>query len=373
MQTTKLAGAARVPVLTLFPVVGALAAPTASAGQDERLLTVEQTAVSAVAAPAVAAAADNPLGVVAWVDQPDNTYAAGEQVRLFVQTNKDAYVTVLNVAPDGATTVLFPNRFQTDHLVRANVMTEVPDPDGRARITVSEASGAELIKVVASSRPAPLFETAALGGAGAFAAVPAGAAEAARMLQVVMAEPAGGEWDVYDKVIRTISARPGAAQGVSAPAVLPVAGAGWPASAFGLQVAADRPLYGLADPVTLMIRTEADCHLTLLNTGPGGGSRLLFPNRYQQQTLIRAGHTVVVPGIDAGVSLRPLGPAGVEHVTAVCRTGDRPAIGAPDGFRAGAFPVLDDAGAMARTLSVVADPASPARTSVAATSFVVVR
>lgn len=357
-------------------IAAAAVLPAAAAAQDERLLTVEQTAVSAVAAPAPAGApAGNPLGVVAWVDHPDNTYAAGERVRLFVQTNKDAYLTVLNVAPDGATTVLFPNRFQTDSLVRANVATEVPDPAGGARITVSGASGAELIKVVASSRPAPVFEAAALGRAGPFAAVPAGAAAAARTLQVVMDDASEAEWDVYDKVIRTVPARPAASAvaPVGTPAPAPVAGAGWPAAAFGLRVAADRPLYRAADPVTLMIRTEADCHLTLLNTGPEGASRMLFPNRWQQQTLIRAGQTVVVPGIGAGVSIRPLGPAGVEHVTAVCRTGDQPVLGAPDGFRAADFPALADAGATARTLSVVADPASASQTAVAATSFVVVQ
>ena len=362
-------------VRALIAAAAVLPAAAVAAAQDERLLTVEQTAVSAVAAPAPAA--ENPLGVVAWVDQPDNTYAAGERVRLFVQTNKDAYLTVLNVAPDGATTVLFPNRFQTDSLVQANVVTEVPDPAGGARITVSGASGAELIKVVASSRPAPVFEAAALGRAGPFSAVPAGAAEAARTLQVVMDDAPGAEWDVYDKVIRTVPARPAASAAgvapVGTPVPAPVAGAGWPSAAFGLQVAADRPLYRSADPVTLMIRTEADCHLTLLNTGPEGASRMLFPNRWQQQTLIRAGQTVVVPGIGAGVSIRPLGPAGVEHVTAVCRTGDQPVLGAPDGFRAADFPALADAGATARTLSVVADPASSSQTAVAATSFVVVQ
>ena len=77
--------------------------------QDARNLTVEQVAFDAVQAP-VGAPAANPLHVSAWVDHPDNTYAYGERLRLFVQTNKDAYVTVLNVGPDGGTTMLFPNR-----------------------------------------------------------------------------------------------------------------------------------------------------------------------------------------------------------------------------------------------------------------------
>ena len=351
----------------------AVATATGAAAQDARNLTVEQTAMHHVQAPA--AAATNPLGVVAWVDHPDNTYAVGERVRLFVQTNKDAYVTVLNVGPAGETTVLFPNRYQSDNLVRANTVTEVPDAAGRAHVTVTGPAGAELIKVFASSRPVPLFDAAQLGAVGPFRAVRGRAGQAARNLQVVMREPAGGEWDVYDKVIRTV---PQPAAAVSPPAsavpvpVHAVAGASWPAPPFALQVAADRPLYRSTEPVTLMVRAEADCHLTLLNTGSGGASRMLFPNRYQQQTLIRAGQTVVVPGLGAGLSIAPLGPAGVEHVTAVCRVGERPALDAPAGFRSGVFPSLDDAGATARNLAIVAD-GETRPTAVAATSFVVVQ
>ena len=331
--------------------------------QDERVLTVEQTSIQAVQAP-VGVATSNPLRVVAWVDHQDNTYAQDEQVRLFVQTNKDAYVTVLNVGPDGSTTLLFPNRFQSDNRVRANARTEVPDPASGARIAVSGTTGAELIKVIASSRPVPLFQAAQLAQAGSFQAVRERADETARNLSVVMASENAAEWDVYDKVIRTIPRR--------AAAVAPVAGSVWPSQPFALEIAADRPVYRVTDPVTLMVRTGEDCHLTLLNTGPGGASRLLFPNRYQQQSLIRAGQTVVVPGIGAGVSIVPIGPAGVEHVTAVCRTGAAPATGVPDDFGTDGFPRFDDAASAARNLSVVAEE-SAGRSAIASATFVVVQ
>ena len=359
---TKLAGIGGVLTLT-----AGLGAGSAALAQDERLLTVEQAALQAVQAPPPVSAA-NPLDVVAWVDHANNTYAQGEQVRLFVQTNKDAWVTVLNVGPDGSTTMLFPNRYQADNQVRANTVTEVPDPASRARIAVSGTTGGELIKVIATSRPAPLFQTTQLAQAGVFQTLRERAVETARNLAVVMAEGERVEWDVYDKVIRTVPARPA----VAPAAIAPVAGVGWPAAPFGLELAADKPVYRTTDPVTLMVKAAADCHLTLLNTGPGGASRLLFPNRYQQQTLIRAGQTVVVPGIGAAVSIVPIGPVGVEHVTAICRPGTGPVIGTPGDFRADAFPTFDDANSTARNLSVIADAAGE-RTAIASVSFVVVQ
>ena len=359
------AALAVVPALIAASAGGALA-------QENRVLTVEQTAIQAVQAPPAASAA-NPLDVVAWVDQTDNTYEQGERVRVFVQTNKDAWVTVINVGPNGETTMLLPNRFQSDNLVRANAVTEVPDPALAASITVQVPSGAELIKVIASSRPTPLFAAAQLGQAGPFQTVRTRADQTARILQVAMDEPDGTEWDVYDKLIHTVARRPQAAAAPAPVFPAPVAGAGWPAQPFALQVAADRSFYRAADPVTLMVRADQDCHLSLLNTGPGGTSRLLFPNRYQQNTLIRAGQTVVVPGVGAGVTIVPIGPAGVENVVAVCRTGDQPAIGLPGGFRTGAFPELDDAAAAARNLVVVEDGVQVSGgTAIASTSFVVV-
>ena len=336
--------------------------------QDARNLTVEQAAFDIVQAPAGAPTA-NPLQVTAWVDHPDNTYAYGQRVRLYVQTNKDAYVTVLNVDPSGATTVLFPSRVGADNRVRANTVTEIHDPASQASITVTGTTGAELIKVIASARPVPLLEPAQLASAGPFETLRTGADATARNLSVAMASEESTEWDVYDKVIQTVARRPAAA-----PAwVAPVAGAAWPSQPFALEVATDRPRYRTTDPMTLRVKAGADCHLTLLNTGSGGQSRLLFPNRYQQQTLIRAGRTVVVLGMGAGVSIVPVGPAGVESVVAVCRKGESPVIGPSDDFGSVAFRPIGDAGSTARALAVVADQAADDRTAVASVTFVVVQ
>ena len=332
--------------------------------QDARNLTVEQVAFDVVQAPA-GSPTTNPLHVTAWVDHPDNTYADGERVRLFVQTNKDAYVTVLNVDPDGTTTMLFPNR-GADNRVRANTVTEIPDPASEASVTVTGTTGAELIKVIASTRPVPLFDRAQLASAGPFQTLRTRANETARNLSLVMTSQVSAEWDVYDKVIRTVSRRPAAE-------ATPVAGAGWPSQPFALQVAADKSLYRLTDPLTLRVRSEADCHLTLLNTGAGGQSRQLFPNRFQQQTLLRAGQTVVVPVIGAGVPLVPIGPAGVESVTAVCRTGESPVFGTWDDFGSVAFRSIDDAGSTARDLAVVAEQAAGQQTAIASATFIVVQ
>ena len=326
----------------------AFAGSAAAQAPEERQLTIQQTGILGVQAQPTTLA--NPLSVTAWVDHQDNTYAFGEQVQLFVQTNKDAYVTVLNVDPTGTTTVLFPNRFQSDNWVPANTVTRVPDPSSGTAITVSGPVGAELIKVIASTEPRPPFATAQMGQAGPFRRLTTSSAETARALQVVLQDQAGGEWDDYNKTILTVPRRQ------SAVVVDPVVT--WPTQAFGLRLAATRSQYRLTEPVTLMVESDRTCHLMLINTGPSGMSRQIFPNRYQQNTLIQGGQTVVVPGMSAGVTLRPIGPVGIENVTAICSDANRPPANIVNDYRTDAFPRLD-ARSPGRNLAVVFDDPPP--------------
>lgn len=332
----------------LVALLAAGAGSAAAQAPEERQLTIQQTGILGVQAQPTTQA--NPLRVTAWVDHLDNTYAFGEQVQLFVQTNKDAYVTVLNVDPAGTTTVLFPNQFQSDNRVPANTVVRVPDQASGTAITVSGPVGAELIKVVASTEPRPPFAAAQMGQAGPFRRLAGSAADTARALEVVLQDQAGGEWDDYNKTILTVPQRETTAQ------VSP--GAAWPSTAFGLRVAATRSQYRLTDPVTLMVEADRACHLTLINTGPAGVSRQIFPNRYQQNTLIRAAQTVVVPGMSAGVTLRPMGPVGIENVTAICVEGRRPPAGIVTDYGIDAFPRLG-AGTRNRNLAVIFNDPAP--------------
>ncbi|MCY4319255.1 MAG: DUF4384 domain-containing protein [Alphaproteobacteria bacterium] len=344
------------PVLTAALALGlAGLAPGAMASDDPaaRDLTVEQTAVFSVQAPTPTSTTADRLHVVAWVDRADNTYAVGERVRLFVQVNRDAYLTVLNVGPSGNTTVLFPNAGQRDARIRSGKALEIPAPGSGVSIEVRGPSlGRELIKVVASSEPAPVFAPAALSAAGPFSVVSAGAQSAARDLKVTMAGPAAQEWDDYNKVITTVAARPTAA---SAPV-------SWPEPMWGLQLATDRSGYRFGEAVTLHVRAASPCWLTLVNTGPSGNMRVLLPNVRQPHYLLVPGQTLSFPG--TGLRLAPMGPAGIETVTAICSADDRPIAPASLGFDRDGFGTLEAAGG-ARDLALTA--ATPGRRTAQAT------
>ena len=301
----------------LIATIGFAGSATLADAQTDpvaRDLSVEQTAVYTVQAPAPSATVPDQLSVVAWVDREDNTYALGENVRLFVQTNRDAYLTVLNVGASGNTTVLFPNAGQQDTLVRGGKAVEIPAAGSGVSIKVSgPAVGRELIKVVASSEPITAFDPAQLVAAGAFSTLKSGARGAARDLSVVMkTATTARQYADYNKIITTVATRA---------SMEPVV---WPENILGLELAADRTGYRVGDTVTLYARSQQPCWLTLVNTGPSGQTRILIPNAMQPQYLLAPGQATALPG--AGLSLTPMGPVGIETVTAFCSADERPLV-----------------------------------------------
>ena len=349
---------AAVAALASALAAGGLASSPALA-DGARDLTVEQTAIYTVQATTPAAAAPaGALGVVAWVDHADNTYAVGEAVRLFVRSNKDAYVTVLNVGPSGNTTMLFPNAAQRDARVRANQVVEIPAQGSGASIRVGGPVGRELIKVIASTSPVPLFDATKLTGAGPFAMVSGDGRSVARDLQVTMdAQPASHEWDDYNKVITTIASRPVSAVVPLMPAP---SGQAWPVAGSGLRIATDKTRYRLGEAVTVYASSTVPCYLTLVNIGSSGQARVLLPNAAQPQNYLPAGQTVVFPGVGSQLTVTPVGPAGVETVTAVCSADNRPVVASDLVYGGGLFAGLGSAGmSSSRDLAVVA--AEPGR------------
>ena len=187
----------RLPLLAAAASVAVLSAnPCVVFGQQarSRTLSVHQKTLQAVAPPQASTLRPaSSLDVVAWVDRADSTYALGESVRVFVQTNKDAYVTVLNVDPNGETTVLFPNRYQSANFVPANRPLEVPAPNSQSRLVVTGSVGTEMLKVLASTERVPWLDAVRVTDAGPFRVVRDRPRRTARSLRVAMNRTSVGE------------------------------------------------------------------------------------------------------------------------------------------------------------------------------------
>ncbi|MBB3914799.1 DUF4384 domain-containing protein [Rhizobium fabae] len=148
--------------LSLFPM-----APVVEA-QNERTLTEAPTQTG-------------PVSIT--FDRAEAKYAIGEVVGLFIQSTENAYVTVLNVSPNGSVVKLFPNKYQTDALVSAGKRVQVPDPASGARLQVSGPVGQEQIKVFYSSKPLTIFADLGSSGGGMFRSIDGGMEAVSRSLE----------------------------------------------------------------------------------------------------------------------------------------------------------------------------------------------
>ena len=207
MKNGALGAAAAAAVVVLSG--GFAGAQDAGRSPLSRTLSVEQTAVYDVQPQRQ----QGGLAVVSWVDRSDYTYAEGENVTLFVKTSDDAYVTILNVDPAGQTTILFPNEYQPDNLVRANRVVQVPDRASLSRIVVTGTTGTELIKVIASTEPIAPFRAQQLAAAGPY--------------QVVSAPGAGRGPQPGRHHAGRRGRRPAVQPPITAPSIRPVDSAEW--------------------------------------------------------------------------------------------------------------------------------------------------
>lgn len=274
------------------------------------------------------------LKVAAWLNRADSTYAIGDTVELYVRADQDSYITIFNTDATGRTTVIFPNQFSTKNKVPGNTVVRVPAGDAPFRLQVGGPAGANLVKIVASKTEVSLVSTTDYVVAGNFRSFNGTAETLARQIQAIATQNAAAGWASSDVALNVTA--PAGPQPI-APSVLVAAVApppmpapatnaaqiAQPPSGFKLQLILQSAQYRLGEAMAMTVTAEKDCRLTLISVDEGGGATVLFPNKLQEDNLLRAGKTRFLPGNEAGVEYRVAGTAGTQTMVALC-TEDQP-------------------------------------------------
>lgn len=285
-------------------------AATAQAYETTRQITVEQRPLAELQAPV------SPVRVDVWSNRADGQYIPGETMQLSIRSNADVRVAVLNVDVLGRVTVLLPNSFQPDSLLKANTINMLPADGARFQLKVNEPFGMNLIKVVASTGTHPILDPGALQrSAGPFSQYSGTPGDLARSVQVVMAEQAASAWAVADHVFEVVPYRPGST---------PSAGA----EDFSLLMQLDGFMYRLGDYLSLRILSNRDCTLTLVNVNRElNEAVVLYPNRNVPTVRLQANRETMLPGANSPVQFAVLGPAGPQSLVALCTESPQPLLG----------------------------------------------
>ncbi len=84
-------------------------------------------------------------------------YRTGDPVEFHFRTDKDCYLTLIDVATEGVVRVVFPNKYTPDNFVKAGKTYNIP-ADYNFQITVDGPSGTEHVKAIATTRRMEAFD-----------------------------------------------------------------------------------------------------------------------------------------------------------------------------------------------------------------------
>src|SRR5213593_640050 len=99
---------------------------------------------------AVTASVDRPK-VEVWTNRRDDPYTSGQAVRVYFQTDQDAYVTLLRVDTDGRVRVLFPRQPWEDNFAHGGRVYEVAGLTSREAFDVHDYPGVGYLFAVAAA------------------------------------------------------------------------------------------------------------------------------------------------------------------------------------------------------------------------------
>jgi len=117
---------------------------TAAGGKAASLSVVKWTWESAPGGLSVAVSTDRGSGA---------SYVDGEEMTIFVTTNRDAFVKVYHIDVNGAIQLIWPNRFGGGSVIRPGTPVPIPAQGDPFAFRLGAPYGTEFIKVVASTVP----------------------------------------------------------------------------------------------------------------------------------------------------------------------------------------------------------------------------
>jgi hypothetical protein len=125
-------------------------------------VTPDEKALRKVAEKSSADDPTGPLSVNVWTDRKE--YRQGQQIKIFLKSNKPFYGRVVYKDADGKLVQLLPNPYRTENYFNGGTVYELPGNGDHYDLEVTPPFGSEGVTVYASSAPLGEIETASHGG-----------------------------------------------------------------------------------------------------------------------------------------------------------------------------------------------------------------
>lgn len=147
------------------------------------------------------------FGVSVSLDKPGNvpSYAVGERISISVRSDRDAYVYLYSLQPDGSVTQILPNRFDDENYLRGGETRTYPPRDAGYVFNVEAPTGLSRVVAVASLRPLDTRQLARFESGAAFATSDLGQAGFQSAFRIVVEPIPNSSWvtsTAYYDVVR---------------------------------------------------------------------------------------------------------------------------------------------------------------------------
>jgi hypothetical protein len=239
-----------------------------------------------------------PFKIQLWTEEKKDTYNAGDSVTFVFVTDRDCFVTLIDIGTSGKVTKIFPNEFQADNKVKAGVENRIPAQGGTFRFRVDPPAGLEFVKAIATLDPLTSVTKAAVTKSGAFDTFQK-PAEAIKDIGVELAAQDKQRWAETNLSFKI----------AAAPAAQP----------FSIKLTTDKKTYAIGESIVFNFQADQPCRLTLIDIGSSGQVRIIFPNQYQTNDQIQTTQPYKIPpdGIDPKFSYKVVGPPGINTIKAI--------------------------------------------------------
>lgn len=95
-----------------------------------------------------------------------NTMKIGESIVFRFKSNRDGYLTIVDIQPGGDVVVLYPNEFSRDNRITAGTLYSIPGSGDTFEITVSEPAGNDTVVAFFTEKKAEWLDASKLEGSG---------------------------------------------------------------------------------------------------------------------------------------------------------------------------------------------------------------
>jgi outer membrane protein OmpA-like peptidoglycan-associated protein len=239
-------------------------------------------------------------------------FRVGDRMAFEVTSNKDAYLTIIDVGTSGKAHVIFPNRWNRDNKIRKGKTYRIPGSDADYSFKLTGRPGVNYVKAIATLEPTRILPR------DLDADVEEGFAEirdldkTAKDIIVELGKQGKKSWAETEAKF-TVHSRHGedGEEGELEPITERRS------NKFNATLRTDKKSYRIGESVSFHFFSEHDCYLNLVDYGAGGKVRLIFPNRLQNDNFVKGGRVFTIPSRkEDEFHFKVKGPVGTERVEA---------------------------------------------------------